>query len=170
MDHSVFACVWEDCLSYFYVCQCVYAPMWVWGVESYTILTVFVIFSVIRLPVYGDAINHDKTYSNTSVCLSTRQSCFRPCTFSAVNVTLRLNCFSFRETAVKLRLNMLYGSMLIQCKVFSIWSDYVLGNKMMGLCLSGLILVWKHEWLSLILFYLFIKKQNVSISKSLPKK
>lgn len=165
MDHSVFACVWEDCLSYFYVCQCVYAPMWVWGVESYTILTVFVIFSVIRLPVYGDAINHDKTYSNTSVCLSTRQSCFRPCTFSAVNVTLRLNCFSFRETAVKLRLNMLYGSMLIQCKVFSIWSDYVLGNKIMGLCLSGLILVWKHEWLSLILFYLFIKNKTKHINQ-----
>lgn len=78
---------------YFYVlvCECPHGSFWA---GSYTILGVFVIFSVIRLRVYGVAIIHDETKPNTSVCLSTRASCCRLCIASAVNVASRLTCFS----------------------------------------------------------------------------
>lgn len=49
-------------------------------------------------------------HNQTQVCVYQQEKTVSgPCTFSAVNVTLRLNCFSCAETALKLSSNMLSG-------------------------------------------------------------
>lgn len=50
------------------------------------------------------------TKHNQTVCVYQQEKTVSgPCTFSAVNVTLRLNCFSRAETALKLSPNMFEG-------------------------------------------------------------